>query len=115
MSEEPAESNASQGAAPNASQGAAPNASQGAGPNASQGAGPSQELTVYLLKLLDATDEELAGPLKEFADQFVEEFEKNTLDAIKNLNYKLCAGCEAIIARPRPFCPHCKAYRFGNL
>ena len=75
----------------------------------------SEELAHYLTKLLEATEEELAGPLKEFADKFVEEFERNQLDNIRNTYYKRCAGCETIIERHRAFCPHCKSYRFGNL
>jgi len=91
-------------------------------PNASQGAGPSQELTAYLLKLLNATDEELAGPLKEFADKFVEEFEKSlvvlegnrdlSLDRNPFMEHKQCAGCGALLPVRKPMCPHCHSYRF---
>ena len=74
----------------------------------------SSELAHYLNQLLEATDAELAGPLKDFADKFVEEFEKNMLDEICIMHYKRCAGCGVLVARRRALCPDCKTYRFEN-
>jgi hypothetical protein len=74
--------------------------------------GPSEELIFYVTELSQATAEELAGPLKEFAEAFIQEFEKNALDKNFSMAHKQCAGCGALLPMRKPMCPHCHSYRF---
>ncbi len=74
--------------------------------------GPSEELIFYVTELSQATAEELAGPLKEFAEAFIQEFEKNQVDTNPSMVHKQCAGCGALLPMKKPMCPHCHSYRF---